>query len=145
MNRFHLTLIGLAVSMGCLTARTEVVSQSETTPSPVFDGQTEGGDTYPRWSIAGEWRVTHPLWTDVLTLHANGTASTARQGTTAKWTLTAEGGTPLLVLRWDVYGTESLSMVGPNHFRGQIGEGSFIDMRRGAEGVATGAATGQTP
>ncbi|WP_395753829.1 hypothetical protein [Prosthecobacter sp.] len=88
-------------------------------------------DVYERWSVVGEWQVTHPYWTDVLTLNPNGTAIARDMQTTAKWTLTAEGGTPLLVLRWDAYGTESLAMVGPNHFRGQIAPESFMDMRRG--------------
>ena len=53
-----------------------------------------------------------------------------RQGTTGKWILTADGGTPLLLFRWDLFGTESLTMVTPDHFRGQKRNGRFIDMRR---------------
>ena len=79
-----------------------------------------------------------PHTSAVYTRENAGTATTAQQGTTARWTLTAEGGTPLLVLRWDQYGTESLAMVGPHHFRGQIGGHSCIDMRRGKEGAQAG-------
>jgi hypothetical protein len=77
--------------------------------------------------------VTHPYWTDTLTLRKDGTFITGDQNTTGRWMLAADKGTPLLVLKWDAYGTESLSMVDQNHFRGQITPGSFMDMRRGEE------------
>jgi hypothetical protein len=41
-------------------------------------------------------------------------------------------GTPLLVLLWDNWGTESLLMVTPDYFRGQVKPGSFMEMRRNA-------------
>jgi hypothetical protein len=90
-------------------------------------------DTYPRWTIVGEWRVTHPNWTDTITFRKDGTLITGDQNTTGRWLLTAAEGTPLLVIRWDAWGTESLMMVDQNHFRGQIAPGSFMDMRRGDE------------
>ena len=136
MNKLHLTLAALAVSACCLVAQTGAVNAAEAAVSPDLGQVPVNEDVYMRWTIVGEWRVTHPDWTDILTLHADGSATTAQQGTTAKWTLTAEGGTPLLVLRWDQYGTESLTMVGPHHFRGQIGGHSNIDMRRGKEAPA---------
>lgn len=136
MNRLQLTLTALAVSACCLVVRTGAVSAAEAAVSSQLGEAAVDGDVYKRWTIVGEWRVTHPHWTDILTLHADGTATTAQQGTTARWTLTAEGGTPLLVLRWDQYGTESLAMVGPHHFRGQIGGHINIDMRRGKETLA---------
>ncbi len=132
MNRLHLTLAALAVSACCLVAQTGAIKASEAKVAPGLGQAAVNGDVYTRWTILGDWRVTHPDWTDILTLHADGTATTAR------WTLTAEGGTPLLVLRWDQYGTESLAMVGPHHFLGQIGGHSCIDMRRGQEGPQAG-------
>lgn len=131
MNRLHLTLAALAAFACCLVSQTTAVNAAEAASAPRLGEVTADGDVYPRWTILGDWRVTHPNWTDILTLHADGTATTAQQGTTARWTLTAEGGTPLLVLRWDTYGTESLAMVGPHHFRGQHSNNSYIDMRRG--------------
>lgn len=136
MNKFQLTLAALAVSACCLRAQTDAIKASEDATSPDLGQVAVDRDIYPRWTILGDWQVTHPYWTDILTLHADGTATTARQGTNARWTLTAEGGTPLLVLRWDQYGTESLAMVGPHHFRGQISGQSFIDMRRGKQSRA---------
>jgi hypothetical protein len=90
-------------------------------------------DIFPHWSVVGEWRVTHPYWTDLLTLRVDGTLVTSRQGTTGRWVLTADAGTPLLVIRWDAYGTESLAMITQDHFRGQTTRGRFSDMRRGVE------------
>lgn len=87
-------------------------------------------DAHPRWSAAGEWQVTHPLWRDVATLSVDGAFVTARKGMTGKWILTASGGTPMIVLLWDLYGTESLTMVDGSHFRGQVEKGKYIDMRR---------------
>ncbi len=90
-------------------------------------------DIYPRWSVVGEWRATHPFWADMLILRTDGSFHTEQHGMAGKWTLSAEAGTPLLILRWDRWGTESLLMVGPDHFRGQIEIGKFMDMRRGEE------------
>jgi hypothetical protein len=90
-------------------------------------------DIYPRWSVTGEWRATHPFWADVLIVRDDGTFHTERYGMAGRWTLSAEAGTPLLILRWDRWGTESLLMIGPDHFRGQIESGKFMDMRRGEE------------
>jgi hypothetical protein len=87
-------------------------------------------DVFPRFSVVGEWHVTHPWWTDNLILKADGTMVTDRMQTTGRWILTGDGGTPVIVLRWDAYGTESVAMVAPNHFRGQVENGVFMDMRR---------------
>ncbi len=90
------------------------------------------------WSVIGDWRVTNPDWnfapnnTDVLTLHEDGTHSVAH-GSTGRWILTAEKGTPVLVLRWDRFGTESMSMIALDHFRGQKRPNRFIEMHRVTE------------
>lgn len=90
------------------------------------------------WSVIGDWHVTNPDWnfapnnTDVLTLHEDGTHSVAH-GSTGRWILTAEQGTPVLVLRWDQFGTESMSMIALDHFRGQKRPNRIIDMRRVTE------------
>jgi hypothetical protein len=124
MKASVLTLL-LCAALGCsIAAQTSVPKTSETAQSEK--------DIYPRWSIVGDWNVTHPVWTDVITFRKDGTLVTKNQRTTGRWVLTADAGTPLLVLRWDDFGTESLMMVGQDHFRGQIAPGSFIDMRRGA-------------
>lgn len=101
-----------------------------------ISAEGEEKDIYPRWTVVGAWNVTHPYWTDVLTFRDDGTFSATDQTNSGRWTLTAESGTPLLVLRWNRWGTESLLMVHQKHFRGQFGPGSYIDMRRD-EGTAS--------
>ncbi len=118
-----LTLLLCAALVCSIVAQTSIPKTSEPEPSEK--------DIYPRWSIVGDWNVTHPFWTDSITFRKNGTLVAKDQGTTGRWVLTADAETPLLVLRWDSFGTESLMMVGQDHFRGQIAPGSFIDMRRG--------------
>ena len=89
-------------------------------------------DVYPRWTIVGDWRVTNPDWTGILTIRADGTLSNSIRAT-GRWLLTSDAGTLLLVIRWDSFGTESLEMVTPDHFRGQKKQGRFIDMQRGGD------------
>lgn len=88
-------------------------------------------DVFPRWSVAGEWHVTHPEWTNVITLRADGSITSPDPNLAGKWILSANSGTPMLVFHWDLFGTESLAMVTPDHFRGQIRQGIFMDMQRG--------------
>src|SRR5688500_17415373 len=111
-------LIAIALIATASLLRAQSPSAPEQTESLVASGQPVN-DIYPRWTIIGEWRVTHPHWTDLVTLSADGSLTTSRQQTTGKWLLTADAGTPIIVFRWDLYGTESVAMVGPNHFRGQ--------------------------
>ncbi len=120
------TLLALALGTTWLSSFAEQTPVTLNTESAQFEK-----DIYPRWSVVGDWKATHPVWADVITFRKDGTMVTMDAGTTGRWVLTADEGTPLLVLRWDAYGTESLMMVGQDHFRGQISPGSFIDMRRG--------------
>lgn len=104
------------------------------------DPTQEKPDIFPRWSLVGEWHVNHPEWTEDLLFHTDGTfAIKDKETKSGNWVLTAEGGTPLLVLRWDRYATEALLMVSSEHFRGQTRPGRWIDMRRvvtkGTEGA----------
>jgi len=93
-------------------------------------------DVFPRFNVVGDWHVTHPWWVDTVTLRPDGTIFTHRQGSTGHWILTGDGGTPVIVIRWDLYGTESVAMVTLNHFRGQVHNGRFIDMQRDEEVAA---------
>jgi hypothetical protein len=88
-------------------------------------------DIFPRWSLTGEWHVNHPEWTEDLIFRPDGSlAIKGKEMDSGKWVLTAEGGTPLLVLRWERYATEALLMVAADHFRGQTRPERWIDMRR---------------
>lgn len=132
MNIFVTTTL-LAATSCCLLAQTPLaIEPPETAPrSSVQKGKQAIKDIFTPWSVVGEWRVTHPGWTDVVTLRSDGTLITTRQQTTGRWILTADAGTPLLVIRWDLFATESLAMITSEHFRGQAGNGRFIDMQRG--------------
>jgi hypothetical protein len=135
----------LLILLVSLTAATRLLAQaagnaevnSGTSYAPrVQPTEAPDADIFPRWSIVGDWRMTHPSWRGVLTIRADGTVSNSRA--TGRWVLTSEAGTPLLVIRWDLSGTDSIAMVTPDHFRGQHRKDQFIDMRRGEEGVAAG-------
>jgi hypothetical protein len=64
-------------------------------------------------------RVNHPEWTEDLVFKAVGSFwMEGKEVRSGGWMLCAERGTPLLVLRWDRYGTESLLMNSGGHFRG---------------------------
>jgi hypothetical protein len=121
MTKIHVPMLTLLiVAAFCLT-----------TPRSIHADDEANKDVYARWSVLGDWKVTHPYWTDVLTLREDGTFSTKQQETSGRWMLTADAGTPVLVLKWDRWSTESVAMVALDHFRGQIKPGSYIDMRRG--------------
>jgi hypothetical protein len=137
--KFALFLLVSLLAATPLFAQAATATQSTTeTASPAQDQAQEKpvADVYPRWSIVGDWRVTHPDWTGVLTIRADGTLSNSIRAT-GRWLLASDAGTPLLVIRWDLFGTESLSMVTADHFRGQKRKGRFIDMRRGDEAATT--------
>ena len=133
MNMNLRTLASIASAACCLA--TTICAQTPDAPAPA--GQTPATpvspvkDVFPRFSVVGEWRVTHPDWTDVVTLHEDGSLITTRQRTTGRWMLTGDKGTPILVFQWDLFGTTSLGMVSLDHFRGQARNGRFIDMQRG--------------
>ena len=129
MNKLLVLIALIAAATSCLTAQSPTAPEPPETIKPRPAEPVK--DIFLRWSIVGEWRVTHPDWTDVLTLRADGSLATSRQGTTGRWVLTADGGTPMLIVRWDLFGTESLTMITPDHFRGQKRNGRFIDMKRG--------------
>ncbi len=87
------------------------------------------------YSVVGEWSATHPHWSHSIVLSHDGTFTRGGKALDGgedkgKWTLASFEGTPLLVLLWDNWGPDSLLMVGPNFFRGQVAKGSFMEMRR---------------
>lgn len=86
-------------------------------------------------SVLGEWQVKHPAWSGSVLLLADGTLIAPNQAPNGgadkgRWTLASFQGMPLLVVAWDNWGTESLVMIEPDYFRGQIKRGSFMEMRR---------------
>lgn len=131
MNKIFLPVLLLGACFIPLSAQTPALPSPS--PTATHDKKTHlPEDIFPVWSVVGDWHVTHPVWSDIVTIRVDGTFIAKRQGTTGHWVLSAESGTPLLVMMWDEWGTESAYMIGPNHFRGQTGSrGKFFDMRRG--------------
>ena len=128
MHKTSFAVAFLAALTCCGAAEPPIAGQANAKSVPRLVGP---GDIYPLWSIVGEWRVTHPQWTGVMQVKADGTVLVPSQESTGRWSLGAEGGTPLLVVRWDKFGTESFAMIGPDHFRAQCHPDGFADMRRG--------------
>jgi hypothetical protein len=136
MKNVLIQLVSLAAAT-CLFAQdagTTEVKSATPSATQVHPAEAPDAEIDGRWSVVGDWRMTHPDWTGVLTIRADGTVSNWRD--TGRWVLTSEAGTPLLVIRWDLWGTTSVAMVTPNHFRGQQRKGRLIDMRRGEEVLA---------
>jgi hypothetical protein len=120
---------GAAQDCGNLTAPSPTAPAAAAAAPPPSQAEP-AKDVYPRWSVAGQWHVTHPEWTNVITLRADGSIVSPDPNLVGKWILSADGGKPMIVFHWDLYGTDSVSMVTPDHFRGQVSHG-FMDMQRG--------------
>ena len=117
----HLVFVAVFATLPC--------AAEESKPTPPLSHSAE--------SLNGEWTVTHPSWRGEIRLRADGTFVAPFQGPDrgddpGRWALASLQGTPLLVLLWDNWGTESLLMVTPDYFRGQVKPGSFVEMRRSA-------------
>ncbi|MEP6669208.1 MAG: hypothetical protein ABJF10_08650 [Chthoniobacter sp.] len=98
------------------------------------------------WSILGEWTVSHPDWTGTMTLTADGTFSRTQDHDSGHWTLTALQDRVLLVLAWDHWPAETVTMITPDEFsgkvRGQAQEGEMTLHR--VRGPAAGPAAYET-
>ncbi len=92
------------------------------------------------WTVIGRWHVKHPEWEGDIDLLADGRFSWSN-GDGGRWTLAAERGSPLLILRWDLWGTESASMITGDYFRGKTAKGQ-IDLTRLAKVQPSARATG---
>jgi hypothetical protein len=81
------------------------------------------------WSVVGAWNVRHPDWSGTLTLDENGAFTVTPQHDSGHWTLTALHDRVVLVLAWDHWPAETVTMVSPDEFsstvRGQGGEGEM--------------------
>ena len=70
------------------------------------------------WSIVGAWTCTHPDWTGTIQIAADGTFS--NQDSTGHWTLTGSHDRVILVLAWDGWPAETVTMISPDEFRGRV-------------------------
>lgn len=137
MRTFVLTAATLVAAGVCLAQ--EPAQKYVETPGHA-DAIERRKDIYPRYSVVGEWRMTHPAWDGSLTLAADGTLRRGDRPPSGRWTLTADRGTPMLILQWNKYATEALTMVSPEYFRGNNWNGSFFELRRGEKAPAESSA-----
>ncbi len=84
------------------------------------------------WSVVGEWKATVGGKAGNLSIRQDGSFS-GLLGANGKWALSAAGGTPLLVLRRDGGGADTLEMRGSDHFQGEDRDRETIDLRRGQD------------
>jgi hypothetical protein len=71
------------------------------------------------WSAAGKWEATETdNWTDTITICPDGSFSRT-QGDAGRWTLTGLGDHIALVLAWDKWPAETVTMITPSEFRGK--------------------------
>jgi hypothetical protein len=98
------------------------------------------------WSVVGIWACTHPDWTGNIQIAADGTFS--NKDSTGHWTLTASHDHVILVLAWNGWPTETVTMIDPDHFqgrvRGQGQEGDFTMHRIPAPDTAPAPAAFET-
>ena len=103
------------------------------------DGRTEGIEALPPaaaaprpapWSILGAWTTSHPDWVGTVTLLADGTFSSTPDHDSGHWTLTALQDRVILVLAWDHWPAETVTMINPDEFAGQVrgGGGQFGEL-----------------
>jgi hypothetical protein len=70
------------------------------------------------WSIAGTWNAQDVAWTGSITILPDGTF-THPNGTGGRWTLSGLQDHLMLVLAWDDWPAETLTMHSPSDFRGK--------------------------
>jgi len=102
-------------------------------PGPSADAPIPGPPPLPGdavqppvpWSVVGKWEATETdNWTDTITISPDGTFSRT-EGDAGRWTLTALQDHIALVLAWDNWPAETVTMMTPSEFRGK-----GLDMRR---------------
>lgn len=75
------------------------------------------------------WKVRHPDWSGTLLLDENGGFSETASHDSGHWTLTALHDRVVLVLAWDHWPAETVTMISPDEFsstvRGQAQEGEM--------------------
>jgi hypothetical protein len=98
------------------------------------------------WSIVGGWACMHPDWNGAIQIAADGTFS--NQDSTGHWTLTGSGDRVILVLAWNGWPTETVTMTSLDEFRGRVRgqgqEGEFTMHRMAAPDAATAPAALET-
>ncbi len=103
-----------------------VPHESKTEDFQPLNAGTSASASAP-WSVLGSWSCTHPDWSGNLNLADDGTFSNADSA--GHWTLTASHDRIILVLVWNNWPTETLTMTSPDEFRARVrGQGQEGEM-----------------
>ena len=80
------------------------------------------------WSVVGEWSCTHPAWKHTITISPDGKFYFGQKDA-GHWTLADLEGRVILVLAWNRWPAETVTMTGPDDFRGKV-HGGELTMHR---------------
>jgi hypothetical protein len=133
MKRFALVVFGVVVT--CLFTGWQLQAAAE--PADFRAADSRGPEVLPQarapWSVVGVWKVRHPDWSGTLTLEKNGEFTRTEDHDSGHWTLTALHDRVVLVLAWDHWPAETVTMISPDEFcskvRGQAQEGDMTLQR----------------
>ncbi|HZV35718.1 MAG TPA: hypothetical protein VFB72_14180 [Verrucomicrobiae bacterium] len=81
------------------------------------------------WSVVGTWKCWHPAWRNTITISEDGKFYFGGTKEAGHWTLTNLGDHVALVLGWNRWPAETVTMVGPDDFRGKV-HGGVMTMHR---------------
>ena len=132
----------------CLCSVSVVSAQPPPGPEPSAEvGGHEGptADTPAPWSVVGTWNGVHQHWAKPVTISADGRffVDHGDHRDYGNWKLATEADHINLVLGWDGWDPETVTLVGPDEFRGKVPTGQMI-LRRHPPGTSPGAASEQS-
>lgn len=134
MKTFSLLLPVLALTL--VTASAEPVADEATTRTPAAEKLASTEDA-PPWSVVGTWDCTQLGWSGALVLKENGLFTGPTTELSGHWALGAQGGRVQLVLYWNAYPAEIMTLINADEFRGDPGR-SGHPMRRRQPAAADG-------
>ncbi len=73
------------------------------------------GSEEKEWTVVGKWNGNHQNWSDTVTINEDGTFARSN-GDSGKWTLQADNGRIILILKWNRWPAETLIMTEQNSF-----------------------------
>ncbi len=73
------------------------------------------------WTVAGDWFVTHTVWSGPLTFKPDGLIYNPKGGLEGQWILATESGEVHLIIRWNKWTADNLSMLANGEFYGSDG------------------------
>jgi hypothetical protein len=113
-------------------------TDSSPPPAPVTSGTTP-------WSVVGKWNGIENIgnWTDVVTINDDGTFSRT-EGDAGKWTLSVMKDHVVLILDWETWAPEIVTMIDPATFTGKTLEMHRVVDQAAESGSAAASGTGSS-